>query len=854
MSQWLNDTFTGTAGADLVSAHTGEVGATWATKTGFGATIDSTGGRIFGNTLAGTKFYPSGGASADVDFVTVYFDVLTAQSMSIMLRWTASNDYGYQLVINALNTSATIYRYTSGGYTAVGSAHALTFTSTGNVLIFKATGTGASVVLDVDINGATFSETDTSGNRIVVPAKTAIEFGTNGSNSTGILISRITGDDSATTDVASITGPLPNSIAPLSTGVTGTGTLALAFTYSGTAPNQWRLVDDGGSTAISGFDWQSFGTAPSAGTGSQSVTSVPKKNGWYNLQIRNSATPGTIQSTSGKLGVGVLVSINGQSNATNWFVTGDSSLTPDSLTRVFVGGAWLTPSTAAMNAAIACGNALAALVQCPVALIKIGVSGAAIGTWVPTTQTNYTDGRDAIIAAGGKLIAEVWVQGESDADTLTQAQYYTAFGTLAAQRRTDTGQSTLPYVVAGLARLTAGGHTDAGWKAIDDAFVQIAGDSNTYLIQRKDLPLTDGLHHTATGYTALGKRAAQTIAYVYGLVSQYRGPSIASVTRVSAGVFDVNMTHHSGSDFTPTSAITGFQFTDPGASNAVIAVSTAVRQSATSVRCTLASSPVSPPNVAYLYGMAPTITGVVVDNSTLVLPLEYNANVAQSPDVVASTSQGQSASAASGVAASTAASTSQGQAISAAGVVAASTVASTSQGQAAGATSAVAVSAVASVSQGQTTSAASGVAASTATSTSQGQSVGATSGNVASVAVSTSQGQAVGAASVVAVDVAAGVSQGQAVGAVGAVGVGIASSTSQGQSITAGTPNTDIVGSTSQGQAVGATSGVAISAAVSTSQGQTTVALEVGPTPVPTPKKWRVNIMSTAPKPTFVLA
>lgn len=195
--QWLNDTFTGTPGVNIVGGHSGELGAaTWAVQAGFGAIIDNTGGRIFAQTAAGTTFYPSGKASADSDYVEITFDVVTAQRLVLHSRVVISPWASYTADIDAAGTGLRIYRNNST-YTALGAVKAITLLPTGNVLRLKCTGTGTTVTIEATLNGTTWTETDTATNRLVAPGMVALGFTAAGSDTTGIHINQITAGDSA---------------------------------------------------------------------------------------------------------------------------------------------------------------------------------------------------------------------------------------------------------------------------------------------------------------------------------------------------------------------------------------------------------------------------------------------------------------------------------------------------------------------------------------------------------------------------------------------------------------------------------------------------------------------------------
>lgn len=651
MANRVTESFTGAAGTNL-TARAGETGANWSVGAGFTASatpvIDSTGGRIMKGSATNSMAFASGLALGDGEISALTVDTLSVNPGVGVLTRASPNlggvCRGYMGYFGGGNVTVMRLDNASTFTTLLAaSPHALPIAN-GDIISIQATGTGASVALDVKHNGVTVATvSDASASRITTFG-TAAMYLEAATQTTGAHPTFLTHDDSVAAASMNITGPADGTIVPLSGGTTGTATLALAGNYSGTAPDQWRLVDDGGSTSITGFDWQAFAVAPTAGAFAQTTAPAAKKAGWYNFQVRNSAAPGTVY-TSGKVAPGAHVVLDGQSNAYLWFSTdargGDGTLTPSPLLRVTgkqAANAWVTPSST-MNAAIACGNALVAAIGCPVALIDgswdasgltiaggNGASGPG-GQWVPTTTNAYASSLSAITAAGGKVLANVWIQGEGDAGyNVTQAAYYGALGTMIAQRRTDLAAPALPYVMVTLGSNTVG-MSDTAREAIKLAQVQKCADANVYRVDRMDLPLSDGVHHNPTGYTALGKRVAQAVLASVGLVTEYRGPSIASAAKVSASVFDVALTHHMGSDFTPTSAITGFRVTDPGAADAVIAVSTAARQSATAIRLTLASAPVGLPKIAYLHGSAPTLTGVVLGNGALTLPLEYNAGV-----------------------------------------------------------------------------------------------------------------------------------------------------------------------------------------------------------------------------------
>lgn len=418
-----------------------------------------------------------------------------------------------------------------------------------------------------------------------------------------------------------------------------TGSIVESGTYSGFTPNQIRLVQDATNTALTGFDWAAITTA-TGGNYAHTFASVPQGvgTGWYNVQFRDSAVPAVVVST-GKRGVGIHIANYGQSQSTNQALTGDSTLTPTGMARVHgdqyaSAFSWAALDTATMNGYIAADILLNSLTggKIPIAFLNLGYPGTSLvrggpnGNWLPTSGSLYQYGKNIIAGLEGKVDAVVDIRGESDANngTVTQAEFYAGLGTLYTQTRTDCGNANLPIIQVILGK-TVSYWTDASGELIKKAQVQRGADANTYRVESYDQGLQgDNLHRTATGCAAVGRRWAQAVAVTLGLATQHRSPRIASVAQVSGAVFDATLTHSLGTDFTPTTGITGLRVTD-SVTSAVLTVSSAVRQAANKIRITLSATPTNMPNVATAYGIASTVN--IADNSALSLPLEYTSGV-----------------------------------------------------------------------------------------------------------------------------------------------------------------------------------------------------------------------------------
>jgi len=638
MTTYVNDTFTGSDGT-LINAHTGETGATWAAGIGF---TDPNVPRIFSNRLRGGTtagsniFFASGVATADGEYAeAVVQTITTAASFGIFARGFANSGGNARGYMAFYSSSAGVWKIlrldNTSTFTQIGSDATQALSVASHTIRVTVTGTGASVAIELKIDGSTvISTTDSTAGRITSFGSPGIYFDSTASDTAGTHIDSITAVDTAVSASIAITTPVAGRIHQRSG---TTGTVTVTGTYTGTAPAtiEARLVQDSTNTAVSGFDWSTKVASPSGGAYSFSFTSVPQ-GGWYNVQVRYSDNT-AINATSGKVGVGALVALTGQSQAWLWFRNRSTSLTPNTLVRSFGNiGTWAVPDVANMSAAVAFGNALATALSIPVGVLDYAADASYLhnysaNSWLPTTNSPYTTFKNgAITGLDGKLEAVVWVQGEGDAgSSATQAQYYADLGTLISAMRTDTGQSTLPIVLVTLARILSGTVTDAQGQAVRLAQAQKCADANVYRVDRMDLALdTDNIHHTAAAFEILGTRCAQAIKYVLGAASYYRGPQIASVSKKDATNFYVNLTHNGGTDFTPTSGVTGWRVLD---GSTPISVTTAVRISATKVQLTLASAPSALPSVQYLWGVTPTVTGVLKDNSALALPLEFTDGV-----------------------------------------------------------------------------------------------------------------------------------------------------------------------------------------------------------------------------------
>lgn len=642
MATYLSDTFTGLDGVGL-SAHVGETGAAWTPFPGLVGAQDPViaSGRLHG--LSAIDYWAaSGNAAADGETASIAINKLSTldSACGVMARCNPAGSRCYmawwhtngQLNLFRLDNNTTLT-------TLTGKTQAMP--SGASTLMITVTGTGASVRVDCHVDGVLqLSYTDSTASRLVTPGRAGLYFGGATGATTGVHIDAISGADSSSgAATITLTAPVDGTIRQRSGSA---GSIAVAGSYTAApASIEGRLVLDGTSTAVSGFDWATVVGAPAGGVFAFSFANVPQ-GGWYNVQLRDPAAPGTV-FTSGKVGVGVLIAILGQSNAYNWFRIGAGSQSPDGRLRANGDvGTWVTPAAASCDGAIAFGNALVATLGVPVGLLDLATDGSGLhaGTfsaWLPTSGSAYAKYSTGLTAVGGKCEAIVWVQGETDGQAgVSQANYYADLGTLFAAFRAAQGQASLPVVLATLGRIPLAGYgTDATLDAIRAAQVQKCGDANIYRVDREDVPTgADDIHHTAAGFVTLGRRCALAVQAAIGVVAHYRGPRIGAASWSGGYAVDVGLIHDSGNDVVPASGASGFRVLD-GATP--IGVANAARVSGSILRLTLATVPVNPPTVQYLWGKVPDVSAVVRDNSSLGLPLEYNSGIvaSQSTDGVA---------------------------------------------------------------------------------------------------------------------------------------------------------------------------------------------------------------------------
>lgn len=329
----------------------------------------------------------------------------------------------------------------------------------------------------------------------------------------------------------------------------------------------------------------------------------------------------------------------GQSNWLNHVGTTSSPAAAATGTFFWNGTAWEAASTGVNgNGARALLNSIATATGKTVGLISGGQSGVNIAALQPGAGTGYFEALATKITNADAGSAEenwiVWLQGEGDADSAlppSAATYAANMDTMHANLVSALGRtkSECPFICASLAGWVGGIATDSSWNAILNA--QVTGH-DTYPnmhyshSNRRFSVSGDGAHWNLASYYGLsGGLYARTILALRGSAATRPNWSIASAEIVDATNTDVHLSHSMGTDFTPTSGITGFTLSADGFSTTVTP-SAAVRQDADTIRLTHSSMSINANRtIRYQYGKLPDITAPVLDNSALAAPLNHSA-------------------------------------------------------------------------------------------------------------------------------------------------------------------------------------------------------------------------------------
>jgi hypothetical protein len=329
----------------------------------------------------------------------------------------------------------------------------------------------------------------------------------------------------------------------------------------------------------------------------------------------------------------VLIACIGQSNMKEWFYTG-ADLTAHSLLRKFSESGWSKIGKKG-NAAIAFGNRLIDRLGIPVGLLDHSINGSGLrkeadwgtGYWEDTKPGSiYRRFIAGISEAGGAVEYVIWIQGEADAarGTVTADEYAASLEHfITHQVRADilngSDRPYLPFLVVMMIKRPGG--KDEPHQAIRNAQKQVVTKIAECYLAATTLDLKNhGRQHLApSAYTILGTRVAQTVLHILGKETYHRGPQVIKVEQIDSRTLEIKIKHHGGSDFKPSSGISGWQVRAGGSSVSIVE---ARRYNPQTIRIELEHPLTEKAQIRYLYGANPDASDAVLDNSPLSLPLE----------------------------------------------------------------------------------------------------------------------------------------------------------------------------------------------------------------------------------------
>lgn len=213
----------------------------------------------------------------------------------------------------------------------------------------------------------------------------------------------------------------------------------------------------------------------------------------------------------------------------------------------------------------------------------------------------------------------LWAQGEDDSHQIgtntSTTQYKQAVEAIFADMRITFGD--IPVYIQMIGRRSSFANT-GGIQAVRNIQKELIVE-NSWCFEASEIydqTLYDGVHVVDAGYEVIAERNALALTNSVGAT----GPMLKSAS-LSGSIITVTLAHDTGTDFTPSSGISGFRFFDDSAE---INIASAVRTDANIVTLTLDSTPVESTKTLY-YGyddMANiTIGNILKDNALIPMPL-----------------------------------------------------------------------------------------------------------------------------------------------------------------------------------------------------------------------------------------
>lgn len=410
-----------------------------------------------------------------------------------------------------------------------------------------------------------------------------------------------------------------------------TAAVAMSGTYTGTVPTsiEYQLYAADGTTIL--VPWTVISGATISG-GNWSGAPLVAQGGMYRLCTR-SKSGSTILATSNikanLFGVGDIYAWTGSSSASRQFDSySGTGYTPAANVRRHMGGAW--SAFGVDGCAITTANALAARFGVPIGMMGYGAGGVTLADWNDLSNSLWVNFSAAIGLVGGKITGLFVSVGSNDAANglvTSRAQHLGKLRQHFTNVRTLTGQSSLPICLSGFNR-RPGVAADAA-DFVRMAENDVGDDANISHIQTVDFPIdTDNIHLTPAAFNACAVRTVNVFGQRVAGGAYLRGPKMTGVS-YTASAIKATLAHRNGSDFTPTSGITGFAATDD---SGALGLSNVARNSATEITITPSRAIAGRPTLTYLSGSSPNVSASVFDNGSMPLPMTVETTMIAAAD------------------------------------------------------------------------------------------------------------------------------------------------------------------------------------------------------------------------------
>ena len=381
--------------------------------------------------------------------------------------------------------------------------------------------------------------------------------------------------------------------------------------------------------------WLLNGTAISTG-----VTATPASAGTLTYQETASGSNGTAQSavqtitvTAAAAPTSLKIAFAGSSTYEKYGTDGSATTVADA-TRSTDGFTFTAMGTQGVGL-LSYAAIIRSRTGLPVQYFMEGHGGTTVAGWLATNSGDRKALVDGIKAMGGCDLLN-WACGFNDAlqnIVVSEAQHLANLRQLFALIRSETGLPNLKITV-GVSQLytgTASAGPDSTWTAVRSAEMTVAQDPNNYFSAHwYDFPQGDGIHMTGESLPFHAARIAENGLAALGLGGAVAesGPRITAAQALYSTKTRLTLTHSRGTDFTPTSALSGLLVSFDNGSTFVTPTA-AVRVDATHIDITHAASGGAAPTVWAFPGKSPSTSAVLKDNSARTLPLNptYSAGI-----------------------------------------------------------------------------------------------------------------------------------------------------------------------------------------------------------------------------------